>query len=302
LTVPVRRAALAVALAAGLACLAPREGEVSPFFSIMADGRPEARHSTSATVVDTEPRAASEARRGAGREEPLRNGDAASRRERSAAGAKAPKPVTHAPSARSADPGGAVSREITAAERTYAHAMAHFIAARDFADASAPLARLYFATFGRFPDQEGLEYYVAQRAQGRSLDAIADEFLGSREFDMRYGAIDNARFVDRVFTNVFGSAPDAVQRDYWLAALDSGMTRAQLMLTFSEGAEFRYLSANEVFVAMAYAEALGRTPDDAGFAYWVRFLDAGNPREAVIEGLVATNVPRNSGRNPPRGG
>jgi hypothetical protein len=197
---------------------------------------------------------------------------------------------------------GIATSPIGAPERAYAQAMTQFIDSTEFADASAPLARLYFASFGRFPDQEGLDYYVAQRASGRSLDSIAEEFLGSREFEMRYGTVDDGTFLARVFSNVFGVAPDAAQRDYWLAALESGMSRGQLLLAFSEGADFRTLSANEVFVATAYAQALQRTPDDAGFAYWVSFLDAGNPREAVIEGLLASGAPRNSGRTPPRGG
>lgn len=223
------------------------------------------------------------------------------RSRRTAIVAMAPKRATTKPlpaPARQA----VVTRETTAPSLTYAQAMAQFIDSTDFADTASPLARLYFASFNRFPDQEGLDYYIAQRAAGRSLDSIAEEFLGSREFDMRYGAIDNATFVDRVFDNVFGVAPDAAQRAYWIGQLDSGISRGQLILAFSEGADFQILTANEVFVAAAYVEALRRTPDDAGFAHWVEFLDAGNPREAVIEGLLATDALRNAGRNRPRGG
>ena len=172
------------------------------------------------------------------------------------------------------------------ASRSYAQAVSEYIDSKEFKDTVGPLARLYFAFFGRYPDQDGLDWYVDHRTGGRSLGSIADEFAGSPEFQMRYGELGNAAFIDRVFENVFGVAPDAAQRAYWIDQLASGVTRGQVMLAFSEGADFRRLTANEVFVATAYAETLQRTPDPAGFARWVAFLDAGNSRDAVIEGLL----------------
>ncbi|MEO7810818.1 MAG: DUF4214 domain-containing protein [Usitatibacter sp.] len=160
------------------------------------------------------------------------------------------------------------------------------IDSEESSNAVAPLARLYFAFMDRAADYEGLNYYIGERDGGMSLESIAEEFAGSTEFGLRYGELDHAAFVDRVFRNVFDASPDAAQRAYWIARLESGMTRGQVMLAFSESAAFRTASSNEVFVTMAYAEALRREPDPAGFARWVRFLDAGNPREAVIAGLL----------------
>ena len=197
--------------------------------------------------------------------------------------------VTHSPR-RSARADVGIARPFAGA-KTHAQAIASYIDSNEFKDLAAPLARLYCAYFDRFPDHEGLDYYIGQRERGRPLASIADEFAGSREFGMRYGSIDNAAFVDRVYQNVFGVPPDATQRGYWLGRLDSGVTRGQVMLEFSEGADFRTLTAHEVFVATAYTETLGRTPEPAGFARWVRFLDEGNPREAVIDGLLASHVP-----------
>jgi hypothetical protein len=59
------------------------------------------------------------------------------------------------------------------------------------------------------------------------------------------------------------------------------------MLVFSESPGFRAMIANEVFVAVAYAETLGRAPAPGDLARWVGFLDAGNPRRAVIDALLA---------------
>ena len=151
----------------------------------------------------------------------------------------------------------------------------------------APLARLYLAFFDRTADYEGLNYYIGERDGGQSLDEIAEEFAGSEEFALRYGTLDNAAFIDRIYRNVFDAPPDAMQRAHWIAQLEAGVSRGQLMLEFSESVAFRTAASNEVFVTMAYAEALHRAPDPADFARWVRFLDAGNPREAMIAGLFA---------------
>lgn len=177
-------------------------------------------------------------------------------------------------------------RELIPGSKTHTEAIASNIGSEEYAATVEPLARLYLAYFNRVPDYEGLDYYIGERERGTALEAIAEEFAGSREFELRYGPVANTEFVDRLFLNVYGIPPDASQRAYWAGQLDSGVTRGQVMLAFSEGAAFRTATGNEVFVAMAYAETLRRAPDPADLARWVRFLDAGNPREAVIAGLI----------------
>ena len=155
-----------------------------------------------------------------------------------------------------------------------------------------PVARLYLAYFQRLPDFEGFQYYIGERDGGRPLAAIADEFAGSREFADRYGAVDNAGFLDRIAQNVLEGGIDPAQRAYWLAQLDSGATtRGQAMLAISETSGFRAATDNEVFVAIAYAETLQRAPEVADWVRWVTFLDAGNPRGALIEELLRTRIP-----------
>lgn len=179
-------------------------------------------------------------------------------------------------------------REFAPGSKAHAEALAQGLASEEFQDVVTPLARLYLAYFGRVPDYEGFDYYIGERERGESLDAIADEFAGSAEFEARYGALDNAAFVDRVLQNVFGLPGDAQDGAYWVDQLESGrLTRGQVMLIFSESAGYRATTANEVFVAIAYAQTLARAPDPADLARWVRFLEAGNPRRAVIDGLLA---------------
>jgi hypothetical protein len=171
---------------------------------------------------------------------------------------------------------------------TRAEAVAAAMVSRDYQDTVTPLARLYLATFNRFPDYEGINYYTGQREEARPLHEIADEFVGGREFRQLYGELDNAAFVQRVFENVLGNPSQADVRGYWVSELDSGrMTRGQVLIDLAESGAFRERSANRVFVSTAYLEILRRTPDPEGYARWVAHLDAGNPYRSVIDGLLA---------------
>ncbi len=179
-------------------------------------------------------------------------------------------------------------RELAPGSRALSEVIAANIAAEEFQEIASPLARLYFAFFGRAPDQEGFDYYIGERERGEPLEAVADEFAGSEEFNLRYGSLDNAAFVERVLQNIFGFPGDAEHVAYWVDQIESGrMTRGQVMLIFSESPGYRAMTANDVFVAMAYAETLGRAPGPADLSRWVRFLDAGNPRRALIDVLLA---------------
>ena len=106
--------------------------------------------------------------------------------------------------------------------------------------------RLYAAYFLREPDRGGLEYWTRQRGAGRPLREVSEHFARSSEFASRYGQLDNARFVERVYRNVMDREPDAGGRQYWLGRLGRGMTRGSLMLHFSESPEFKRSTAAAV--------------------------------------------------------
>jgi hypothetical protein len=212
---------------------------------------------------------------------------ASPREPASAATQRLPRPAVDAARPYAAGPALAV-REFAPGSKAHSQAIASHIASSEVQDLVSPLARLYLGYFGRVPDYEGLDYYAGERDRGEPLDAIADEFAESEEFNLRYGSLDNTAFVDRVLQNITGFPGDAEQVAYWVDQIESGrMTRGQVMLVFSESPGNRAMTANEVFVAMAYAETLGRAPGPADLSRWVRFLDAGNPRRALIDVLLA---------------
>jgi hypothetical protein len=169
-----------------------------------------------------------------------------------------------------------------------------FFGSQEFQGTIAPVARLYFAYFLRIPDYAGLNFWIGYYRAGNPLDAISNFFAGSAEFQDRYGALDNAAFVNLVYQNVLGRAPDAGGFSFWKGRLDSGAaTRGQVMLGFSESDEYRLSSDTMVYVTMMYIGMLRRAPEQSGFDFWVGYRNSGNPGLALIDGFLASQEYRN---------
>lgn len=112
--------------------------------------------------------------------------------------------------------------------------------------------RLYRAYFLRNPDRAGLEFWVGKRRAGWSLNRISAEFAAATEFKNRYGSLTSGQFVDLVYRNVLGRAPDSSGRAYWEDRLSRGMPRGELMTGFSESAEYRAKTGAGVSVVSLY--------------------------------------------------
>ena len=109
---------------------------------------------------------------------------------------------------------------------------------------SGRMFRLYNASFNRLPDSDGLEYWINQFSSGaNSIRVVASSFLGSAEFAERYGSnVTDEKFVNTLYQNVLGRAPDTSGLNYWLGQLSSGAeTRYEALLGFSESAENKAL-------------------------------------------------------------
>ncbi|HSL56937.1 MAG TPA: family 43 glycosylhydrolase [Acidimicrobiales bacterium] len=102
--------------------------------------------------------------------------------------------------------------------------------------------RLYLAYFLRESDAGGLTYWSNLYAGGRTLSAISGGFAESAEFRSRYGQLSDRAFVELVYANVLGRAPDGGGLTHWTGMLGSGRTRGWVMIGFSESAEFRSLT------------------------------------------------------------
>ncbi len=79
----------------------------------------------------------------------------------------------------------------------------------------AHTGRLYRAMFGRPADRAGLLYWVGQRYRGQSGEQVAYWMGQGAEFHALYDRLDDGGFVDTVYRNLLGRAPDAAGRGYW---------------------------------------------------------------------------------------
>lgn len=98
--------------------------------------------------------------------------------------------------------------------------------------------RLYQAAFDRKPDVSGLDYWYHQLNSGVTLQQVASGFINSAEFKALYGSNPtNAEFVTLLYNNVLHRAPDTTGYNDWMNGLAQGMSRADMLIGFSESLE-----------------------------------------------------------------
>lgn len=147
----------------------------------------------------------------------------------------------------------------------------------------AKVARLYTAFFDRPAETGGLEYWSSALASGRSIAWVAESFARSPEFRTRFGAGTDAAFVELVYGNVFGRAPDAAGLDYWVGRLEAGKTRGWVVAAFSESPEGRQrlgVVADPIVIAYALTGAAPTSTEHAAAVAWLR---AGGSRLTLVE-------------------
>ena len=102
------------------------------------------------------------------------------------------------------------------------------------------LSLLYHAAFGRAPDLGGLAYWALG---GASIEAVADYILRSPEWQSAGGtAMSDTAFVEAVYGNAFGRAPDAGGLAYWTGMLAGAggapaLGRAEALVAIAHSAE-----------------------------------------------------------------
>lgn len=104
--------------------------------------------------------------------------------------------------------------------------------AKTLTEARQEVARLYIASFNRVADTSGLNYWVSAYLSGLSLQSMANDFMNSLEGVTKYPtSMSNSAFLDAIYQNVFGRAPDNSGKAFWEAALVAGTSRATFIDT-----------------------------------------------------------------------
>ncbi|MBX9708433.1 MAG: DUF4214 domain-containing protein, partial [Caulobacteraceae bacterium] len=156
----------------------------------------------------------------------------------------------------------------------------------DASSASAQVMRLYSATLNRVPDQGGLEANTGALAS-LGLQGLANTFVASAEFQARFGALNNQQFVEQLYQFALGRAGDAPGIASWVALLNGGASRGQVVVGFSESAENVARTAatlnaglwvpdqQALIIARLYDATFKRLPDVGGLTGWVNALKSG---------------------------
>lgn len=153
-----------------------------------------------------------------------------------------------------------------------------------------PTIRLYLAYFKRLPDQSGLAYWAAKLRAGTSLGKESSSFAASSEFKRTYGTLTNGQFIDLVYQNVLGRAPDSGGRAYWLKKLNQGYPRGSTMTSFSESSENVRKAQKTVDVVGLYHVLLGRVPTSAELTSQRARLDGGTALAVVAGELLLSDA------------
>ena len=107
--------------------------------------------------------------------------------------------------------------------------------------------RIYGAAYGRTPDEGGLRYWTqvlddldANNPAIDKQDFLADQFLAAAEYTVLYGSNpSNEDYVDAMYQNVLKRLPDQAGYDFWVGAMDGGLGRDAILVSFSESIENR---------------------------------------------------------------
>jgi hypothetical protein len=168
-----------------------------------------------------------------------------------------------------------------------------FFDSQEFQVGVPPVVRLYLGYFKRIPDHAGLWGWVSALRSGTPLREISSAFSASAEFQATYGNLNNIQFVTQLYRNILNRAPETAGLDYWTNQLNSGVSRGEVMLGFSESAEFQSSTGTAVLVIMTYEGLLRRAAEPEGFADWLRYLEAGNDSLALTRGFIYSQEYRN---------
>ncbi len=107
--------------------------------------------------------------------------------------------------------------------------------------------RLYGAGYGRTPDEGGLRFWTgilddmdANNPGADKVGFLVDQFLAADEFNLLYGANPtNEEYIEAMYLNVLKRLPDQGGYDYWVGAMEAGLGRDDILVSFSESLENR---------------------------------------------------------------
>lgn len=160
----------------------------------------------------------------------------------------------------------------------------------------AAVQELYVAYFGRPADAAGLDYWTnVVAAQGGKLNAVSAAFAKEKEYTDLFAGKTNGQIIDMIYTNMFGHAPDAAGRTYWVDLLTAGTISVDVIVAeVAKGAQGSDDTAvnNKVAGATAFTAALDTPAEQAGYtgaaaAILAKAFVAGITTDATLAAAIA---------------
>jgi Ca2+-binding RTX toxin-like protein len=147
---------------------------------------------------------------------------------------------------------------------------------------------LYNNVLHRAADSSGAAYWLGLLNGGATRESVVTGFSESQEFAKASDAEWHAGEVYRLYGATLDRAPDAEGFAGWVSTLDDGVGIQDVAAGFVNSPEFqsKYGNLDDTgFVTLLYNNVLGRAPDAGGLADWLRLLDSGGSRTAVVVGF-----------------
>ncbi len=157
----------------------------------------------------------------------------------------------------------------------------------------------YLDFLRRTPDSAGLNHWVNQLNAGTATRAqVIESMMYSSEFRGRFGPLV------RLYTAYFQRVPDYAGLMYWFDRMyptsGTATSLAQVSDAFAQSGEFVNTYGpldNAGFLIRVYQNVLGRSPDAAGYTYWLGQLNAGMPRGQVMTAFSESTENQNATAN-----
>jgi len=106
------------------------------------------------------------------------------------------------------------------------------------------LSRLYLSVFNRLADKDGLNYWVDEYQNTHSINSIANSFVISDEFTTLYGSTQtNQEYINLLYQNILYRDADTNGLEYWEQNMQEGLTKADILVSFSNSNEFITLTS-----------------------------------------------------------
>ncbi|MBQ5942337.1 DUF4214 domain-containing protein [Massilia sp. AB1] len=204
--------------------------------------------------------------------------------------AAAGAPVSATPAGWTAPSGTASSEGMGSSVATYGSDGANLIQAigNQRIDAMGGLDTISFNGIkGAFSIQRGALETKVVDSSGTTATLVNAERLAFADSTVALDIEGNAGKAYRLYQAAFDRTPDKGGLGYWINALDSGKSLAQIAGGFTGSKEFADLygssTSNAEFISLLYDNVLHRAPDADGLNFWINAMIVHQaPREEIL--------------------